>query len=179
MNKYLDNLKHIFSGKRKTENLIVLLVLLVVLLFAANYILNDDKDKAKAVSNANYMSDNVSSSDIESKLASILEEIEGLSNVSVMISYSNTSKVIPIYDIDENTVTNSDGSSKTTINKTVLYEENEGDKVVAVESTELATPSGAIVVATGVNVSDNILKIKEAVSTITGLATHKVSVFEK
>lgn len=179
MNKYLDNLKHIFSGKRKTENLIVLLVLLVVLLFAANYILNDDKDKAKAVSNTNYMSDNVSSSDIESKLASILEEIEGLSNVSVMISYSNTSKVIPIYDIDENTVTNSDGSSKTTINKTVLYEENEGDKVVAVESTELATPSGAIVVATGVNVSDNILKIKEAVSTITGLATHKVSVFEK
>ena len=179
MNKYLENIKHIFSGKRRTENLIVLLVLLVILLFAANYILNDDKKASKTVISSNYTNDTLSSSDIELKLANILSEIEGLSNVSVMISYSNTSRVIPIYDVDENTVTNSDGSSKTTINKTVLYEENGGDKVVAVESTELATPSGAIVVATGVNVADNILKIKEAVSTITGLALHKISVFEK
>lgn len=179
MNKYLDNFKHIFSGKRKTENLIVLLVLLIVLLFAANYILCGDDKALKSVSSENYTMENVLLSDIETRLASILEEIEGLSNVSVMISYSNTSRVIPIYDIDENIVTNSDGSSKTTINKTVLYEENKGDKIVAVESTELAIPSGAIVVATGVNVGDNILKIKEAVATVTGLATHKVSVFEK
>ena len=39
-----DKLKNMFKGKKKTENLVVLIVILIVTVVAINYIWSDKKD---------------------------------------------------------------------------------------------------------------------------------------
>ena len=179
MKEFIDKIKHIFSSEKKTENLIIALVLLVVLFIAANYILIPDSEVV--VTNSN----NISIESIETtetKLEKILGKISGISDVSVMINYSTTDKVIPVYDLKENIdEEKSDGKISTTsvTEKSVAYQDGENGKVPIVESTELATAEGAIVVASGVSTGNNISKVKEAVSCITGIPIHKISVFEK
>jgi len=179
MNKYIEKIKHIFNSDRKNENLIILLILLVVLLVAANYILSPDKETIEASSNSVVIE---SVETTEKRLENILSKIDGISDVSVMINYSTTDKVIPVYDIKENIDEEiSDGKTSTTsvTEKSVAYQDGTSGKVPIVESTELATAEGAIVVANGVSIGDNASKVKEAVSSITGIPIHKISVFDK
>ena len=179
MNEFINKIKHIFSSEKKTENLVVALVLLVVLFFAANYILTPETDVI-ATNSDNVIVENVETT--EARLEEILGKINGISDVSVMINYSTTDKVIPVYDVKENIdEEKSDGKTSTTsvTEKNVAYQDGVNGKVPIVESTELASAEGAIVVASGVNTGNNISKVKEAVSCITGIPIHKISVFEK
>jgi len=179
VNEFINKIKHIFSSEKKTENLVVALVLLVVLFFAANYILTQETDVI-ATNSDNVIVENVETT--EARLEEILGKINGISDVSVMINYSTTDKVIPVYDVKENIdEEKSDGKTSTTsvTEKNVAYQDGVNGKVPIVESTELASAEGAIVVASGVNTGNNISKVKEAVSCITGIPIHKISVFEK
>jgi len=179
VNEFINKIKHIFSSEKKTENLVVALVLLVVLFFAANYILTPETDVI-ATNSDNVIVENVETT--EARLEEILGKINGISDVSVMINYSTTDKVIPVYDVKENIdEEKSDGKTSTTsvTEKNVAYQDGVNGKVPIVESTELASAEGAIVVASGVNTGNNISKVKEAVSCITGIPIHKISVFEK
>lgn len=180
MEEFIDKIKHIFNSDKKTENLIIALILLILLLIAANYILLPN-DKVVAANSENIVSQE-NTENIELKLEAILGKINGISDVSVMINYSTTDKVIPVYDIKENVdEEKSNGNTSTTLvtEKSVAYQDGENGKIPIVESTELATAEGAIVVANGVSIGDNVSKVKEAVSCITGIPIHKISVFEK
>lgn len=180
MQKYIEKIKHILDNDKKTQNLILGLCLLAVLLFVAGYLTEDSEEGTLEVSSDNVI---VQSEDTtEAKLAKILSEINGVSEVSVMINYSTTDKIIPVYDIKENTdEEKSDGRTSITsvTEKSVAYKDGTSGKTPIVESTELATALGAIVVAKGVNSGDNVTKIKEAVQCITGIPLYKISVFEK
>lgn len=179
MKEFMDKIKHIFSSEKKTENLLIALVLLVILLFVANYILTPETDTI-ATNSSNITVKSIDTT--ESKLEEILGKINGISDVSVMINYSTTDKVIPVYDVKENIdEEKSDGKTSTTsvTEKNVAYQDGVNGKIPIVESTELAAAEGAIVVASGVNTGNNISKVKEAVSCITGIPIHKISVFEK
>ena len=179
MKEFIDKIKHIYTSDKKTENLIISIVLLIVILFAANFILNSEQDVV-ATSTNNIIIDSVEST--EERLEEILGKINGISDVSVMINYSTTDKVIPVYDVKENIdEEKSDGKTSTTsvIEKNVAYQEGVNGKEPIVESTELAIAEGAIVVAQGISIGDNVSKVKEAVSCITGIPIYKISVFEK
>lgn len=179
MEEFINKIKHIFSSDKKKENLIIALVLLIVLLFAANYILTSE-EQTITTNGTNVVVENVES--IEDRLEEILSKINGISDVNVMINYSTTDKVIPVYDVKENIdeeITDGKTSTTSVIEKSVAYQDGINGKEPIVESTELATAKGAIVVATGVSVGDNVSKVKEAVSCITGIPIYKISVFEK
>lgn len=179
MKEFIDKIKHIYTSDKKTENLIIGLVLLIVLLFAANFILTSEQETLSVTTNSVTVA-NVKTT--EERLEEILGKINGISEVSVMINYSTTDKVIPVYDVKENIdEEKSDGKTSTTsvIEKNVAYQEGTNGKEPIVESTELAVAEGAIVVAYGVNIGDNSSKVKEAVSCITGIPVYKISVFEK
>lgn len=177
MEKYINKLKHILDNDKKTQNLILALCLIAVLLFVFNYVSNPN-DKTVDVSSNNIISESKIST--EERLEKILSEISGVSEVSVMINYSTTDKIVPVYDIKENTdEEKSDGRTSITsvTQKSVAYQDGTSGKTPIVESTELATAEGAIIVAIGAN--SNAAKIKEAVSCITGIPLYKISVFEK
>lgn len=172
----MEKLKEILSKDKKTSNLILIVILLVVVLVFMNYTFseNDGKSSVKQV-----ISENVDAKEsTETRLSNIICKIEGVETASVMINYSSSEKVIPVYDTKENTDTtneNNKTSSKKTVEKTVAYE-NDG-KTALLESTEQAEATGAIVVVTGSITDATGLEIKEAVSMVTNVPLHKVQIF--
>lgn len=175
----MDKLKEILNKDKKTSNLILILVLLVIVLMASNYIFNDDKKENTSTS---VISENVIDvgSTTEERLGNIISKINGVTSAHVMISYSSTEKIIPVYDTKENidTTTEEDKtSSKKTVEKTVAYEGEGSSKNALLESKQTAEATGAIVVVSG-SITDNVkLEIKEAVSMVTNVPLYKVQIF--
>ena len=103
-----DKLKNMFKGKKKTENIIVLIVILIITAVAINYIWKDSgdnnvKETKKIETNAVQVSAEVSQNEIETKLEDILSHISGVGKVRVMITYSETSTINPVYNEDSKT----------------------------------------------------------------------------
>lgn len=87
---------------RKIENLVVFLVILVITLIMINNIIKGDKEKEpKNYSNAELAStssDEVIADNLEERLENILSKIDGVGEVSVLLTYSQSSQVIPMYN---------------------------------------------------------------------------------
>ena len=127
-----------------------------------------------------------SSDTIVTELEGILSNISGVGKVKVMITYSETSKTMPVYNEEssqqDTEETDSEGGTRkitqTDTKKEVIYEENGDQKTLITQSVISPTVEGAIITAEGagdVTVKTNII---QAVSAVTGLSTHKIQVFE-
>lgn len=68
--------------------------------------------------------------------------------------------------------------SETSTKKEVIYQEINGEKIPVTQSTIKPKIEGAIITSTGARNSEVKLKITQAVEAATGLATHKIQVFE-
>lgn len=185
------------NGKRKTENLVVFAIVLIITVVAMNYILSGKKDKTnktiqsedKVLAQKNgdsQVKNKDNKQDIETRLENILSNIKGVGNVKVLITYSQESTVIPMYDEDTSTsITeeqDSGGGSRTvnesTSKKDIIYEENNGVKTPITQSIINPKIEGAIVTAKGANDANVKTNIIQAVEAVTGLATYKIQVFE-
>ena len=189
----MNKLKEMFKGKKKTENLLVLLVLLIIVVIAINYIWNSDGKKENNVKQESQSNEikQVSTENIkdktEEKLENILSKISGVGKVRVMITYSVSSSVTPVYDETSkisNTTENDDSGGTRTITQTengkqIVYKENsDGSKEPITKNTESPKMEGAIIVAEGAENIEVKTNIIEAVEAATGLATHKIQVFK-
>ncbi len=100
----MEKLKKMLKDKsKKTENLIAFLVILVITLIIMNNIIKeDDTKKSKDVSGTELVSSGVQnhemSTDLEKRLESILSKIDGVGKVSVLVTYSQSNTVIPMYN---------------------------------------------------------------------------------
>lgn len=185
------------NGKRKTENLVVFAIVLIITVVVMNYILSGKKDKTnktiqsedKVLAQKNgdsQVKNKDNKQDIETRLENILSNIKGVGNVKVLITYSQESTVIPMYDEDTSTsITeeqDSGGGSRTvnesTSKKDIIYEENNGVKTPITQSIINPKIEGAIVTAKGANDANVKTNIIQAVEAVTGLATYKIQVFE-
>ena len=187
-----DKLKNMFKGKKKTENIIVLIVILIITAVAINYIWKDSgdnnvKETKKIETNAVQVSAEVSQNEIETKLEDILSHISGVGKVRVMITYSETSTINPVYNEDSKTsninATDSGGGTRTTTEvnsqKEVIYKENkDGSKEPVTQSIISPKIEGAIIAAQGASNATIKANIIQAVEAATGLATHKIQVFK-
>lgn len=185
------------NGKRKTENLVVFAIVLIITVVAMNYILSGKKDKTNktiqsedkvlAQKNGDSQVENKDNKqDIETRLENILSNIKGVGNVKVLITYSQESTVIPMYDEDTSTSITEEQDSgggirtvnESTSKKDIIYEENNGVKTPITQSIINPKIEGAIVTAKGANDANVKTNIIEAVEAVTGLATYKIQVFE-
>ena len=187
-----DKLKNMFKGKKKTENIIVLIVILIITAVAINYIWKDSgdnnvKETKKIETNAVQVSADVSQNEIETKLEDILSHISGVGKIRVMITYSETSTINPVYNEDSKTSnineTDSGGGTRTTTEvnsqKEVIYKENkDGSKEPVTQSIISPKIEGAIIAAQGASNATIKANIIQAVEAATGLATHKIQVFK-
>ena len=187
-----DKLKNMFKGKKKTENIIVLIVILIITAVAINYIWKDSgdnnvKETKKIETNAVQVSAEVSQNEIETKLEDILSHISGVGKVRVMITYSETSTINPVQNEDSKTSnineTDSGGGTRTTTEvnsqKEVIYKENkDGSKEPVTQSIISPKIEGAIIAAQGASNATIKANIIQAVEAATGLATHKIQVFK-
>ncbi len=176
-------IKELLNKDKRTSNLVLIAILLSVVLIATGYIFDAEEEQ---VVSSNVLSENgynISFNDgydLEKKLSNIISKIDGVESAEVMISYSTTERIIPVYDVKEdiNTVKeNVKESTKTTTEKTVAYESKDGSKIAIVESKETAAAVGAIVVVSG-EVTDSVSEdIKEAISFATSVPIHKIQIF--
>ncbi len=103
-----------------------------------------------------------------------------------MITYAETSKVMPVYNEEstqENTEeTDSEGGTRkvtqSDTRKEVIYEEKDGERTIITQSTSSPVIEGAIITAEGASNATVKTNIILAVEAVTGLATHKIQVFE-
>ena len=192
------------SNKKKIENIVVFLILLIVTLIVINVIWNDNNNNEsnssenRVDSNKKLAETTQSSGDTEevsntstgnelvSDLEDILSNINGVGKVKVMITYAETSKTIPVYNeesSEENTEeTDSEGGTRkvtqTDTRKEVIYEETDNGSTIITQSIVSPTIEGAIITAEGANDATVKTNIIQAVGAVTGLATHKIQVFE-
>ncbi len=183
------------NGKKKIENVVVLIVILIITVIAINSIWNGDKEaknenvqedsKQLAITKETSASVEDSSS-MEKDLEAILSNIDGVGKVKVLITYSQSNEIIAMYNensknslIEE---TDSGGGTRTTTQtdteKDVIYKEENGEKVPVTQKVIKPQIEGAIITATGAGSGTVKNNIVQAVEAVTGLATHKIQVFE-
>jgi len=124
---------------------------------------------------------------LEKRLENILRSMEGVGDVEVLINYSETSTVVAMYNenVTESSTeeTDSNGGVRTILEtdtqKEIVYSDEDGNSKPVTEKIMMPKIEGAIITAKGAanaKVKNNII---EAVKAVTGLASHKIQVFEK
>lgn len=205
---FKDKLKAIISknnnegdNKRKIENLVFFVVILIITIVIINYVWNGNKSSNKTITNsAGKQLASIQSpqgkiqdksqidikSDLEQRLETILSNINGVGDVKVFINYSESSETVAMYNENSKTsVTEETDTSggvrkveSTDSQKDIVYEENNGSKTPIVQKTVEPKIEGAIITAKGaydINIKTSII---QAVEAATGLSTHKIQVFE-
>ena len=197
---FSEKLKKIFSkndgnNKKKIENILVFIVILAITIVAINYIWNGDETSKSSneipeAENSNsvvQVSSESTYDENEEKLANILSNIAGVGKVKVLLTYSQTSTYVPLYNENlresNTTETDSSGGSRTVAEsdseKEVIYkEDNSGNREPVTQSIISPKIEGAIITAEGADNAEVKSAIVQAVEAATGLATHKIQVFK-
>lgn len=186
------------TQKRKIENLVFLIVILIITIVAINLIWNDGKsdkqdviDDGKRLANQdNTISTNniqlETTSNLETNLENILSRIQGVGEVHVFVNYSESSEVVAMYNENSQTSTTEETDTsggvrkiqETDSQKEIIYQENDGEKVPITQKVIEPKIEGAIITAKGASDANVKTNIIQAVEAVTGLATHKIQVFE-
>ena len=195
-----EKLKKMFSknegnNKKKIENIMVFIVILAITIVAINYIWNGDKQskssnsipEAQGKNDVVQVSSEINYDENEEKLANILSNISGVGKVKVLLTYSETSTYVPIYNenLKESNTTETDSAggsrtvSETDSQKEVIYkEDSNGNQEPVTQSIISPKIEGAIITAQGADNAEVKTSIIQAVEAATGLATHKIQVFK-
>ena len=180
------------TGKKKVENLVVGILILIVTVIAINTILADDdkKETSKDSNTANNTTvaetTQVTNNSLEERLEGILAKINGVGKVDVLINYCESTEIVAMYNenIKETSTEEQDESGGTRvitendIQRDVIFQEDNGEKTPITQKTIMPKIEGTIITAEGAgdaNVKENII---QAVSAATGLASNKIQVFQ-
>lgn len=188
------------NNKKNIENLVVFLILLIITIIAINTIWGGKKEETNQENgNTSYkkLAENINNSidsnnsqlneyNLEENLEDILSKITGVGKVKVLVTYSETSEVVAMYN-EKNTLNNTEETDtnggvrkieQTDTDKEIIYEEKNGQKTPITQKVIMPKIEGAIVTAEGA--SDPAIKtnIIQAVSVATGISTYRIQVFE-
>ena len=177
--------------KRNIENIIVFIIILIVTVLIINVMWssNDKKAENKSEDTTKVLAQATSSfekDDLETRLEDILASIDGVGKVKVLIKYSESSSVVPMYNetTSESTTkeTDGDGANKdvkeTESKREIVYTDENGKNTPITEKVIMPVIEGAIVTAQGAGNANIKTSIVSAVEAVTGLAVHKIQVFE-
>lgn len=188
------------NNKRKIENLVVFLILLIITVVAINTIWGDKKqdinqddnnssykELAQSVdNNINSNNQELSEYNLEQSLEDILSKISGVGKVEVLVTYSETSEVVAMYN-EKYTASNTEETDtnggvrkieETDTNKEIIFKDDNGEKTPITQKVIMPKIEGAIITAEGagnINIKTNII---QAVSAATGLSAYRIQVFE-
>lgn len=184
------------DGKKKIETVVVFIIILIITIIAINVIWNDkekipkdDTNYAKTLAKEEELTSKGKDSKtdtLETNLESILSKIDGVGKVKVLVTYSQSSQTVAMYNENSknSSIEEKDSGGGTRITqetdtkKDIIYKEENGKKVPITQTIINPKVEGAIVTAQGAsdaNVKNNII---QAVEAVTGVATHKIQVFE-
>lgn len=139
------------------------------------------------------MADNINSNNtelseynLEENLEDILSKIAGVGKVQVLITYSESSEVVVMYNeknsLNSTEETDTNGGvrkiEQTDTDKEIIYEEKDGEKTPITQKIIMPKIEGAIITAQGATDPTIKTNIIQAVSAATGISTYRIQVFE-
>ena len=174
------------NNKKKIENLVFLLVILIITVISINVIWNGDKkkeDDTSTESNTKQLAKNNNDTEnettLESKLENILSKINGVGKADVMLTYTESTQMVPVYNKTEKTSNTDESDSgggtrkiqESDVSQEVVYED---ENVTAFKDLNPQAPIHILVVhkkhydnVLDVEENDNIIsKIYEAINKI-------------
>lgn len=187
------------NNKKKIENLVFFVVLLIITIVIINLIWNGKKNTGKEENSSSSkqlaMSNNITnkidtsttqSDDLAEQLELILSKIQGVGDVNVFVNYSQTSEVVAMYNETTKTSNTEENDTsggirkiqETDSQKDIIYQEQNGEKTPITQKVIQPKVEGAIITAKGAGNTEIKANIIQAVEAVTGLATHKIQVFE-
>ena len=200
LNKIIGSKDSKTDGKdgRKIENLVVFAIILIITIIVINVIWNGDEKKSTKDTTKDYSkklasnttteetSEAWESSDLEKKLENILSKIQGVGKVKVFINYSQSSETVAMYNenskVSQTEETDTSGGKRviesTDSQKDIVFKEENGEKIPITQKIIQPKIEGAIITAQGANDATTKSNIMQAVEAATGIATHKIQVFE-
>ena len=149
LKEQIQKIKNVFvkktdgNNKKNIENLVFFLILLIITVIAINMIWGGNKKETKDQTNTTYkqlaentntnISNNVNPNEynLEEKLEDILSNISGVGQVNVLITYSETSETVPIYN--ETQTTSNTEELDTQGGKRTITESNSNKEVVMLD----------------------------------------------
>ena len=200
LKKVINSNDHESNGgndKKKIENLVFFIVILIITIVIINIIWNGNKTTNKQEDNPSskqlatstdeqIKQDTTQTTNLEEKLEAILSKIQGVGNVKVCINYSESSEVVAMYNetskVSDTEESDTSGGTRkiqeTDSQKDIIYKEENGEKTPITQKVVQPKIEGAIITAKGAKDMTTKTNIIQAVEAATGLATHKIQVFE-
>lgn len=181
------------NKKKQIENIIVFIIILIVTVLIINsmWSSNDKGSKDNTQNTSKVLAQTTSANttdqdDLETELEDILESIDGVGKVKVLIKYSESSSVVAMYNETTSKSTtkenDGDGGSKdvkeTENKKEIAYTDENGENKPITEKVTMPVIEGAVITAQGAKDAGVKSSIVSAVEAVTGLAVHKIQVFE-
>ena len=170
----IEKLKKKFKEK-KIENLVTFLILLIVTLIIVNQILKEDDVKNIKTTNTIQLVEtdslnNKEEDELENKLESILAKIQGVGRVDVLITYSESSSINPLYNENTSISTTKDNSNENnskitetqSISKEIITDSSSNPIIQTTTSPKI---EGSIITAEGTSnatIKSNIISAVEA-----------------
>ena len=177
--------------KKQIENIVVFIIILIVTVLIINSMWSseDEESKGNTQDLTKVLAQTTSSDkqdDLEQRLENILETINGVGKVNILIKYSESSTVVAMYNetTSESTTKESDGDGgskdvkEKENKKEIVYSDENGENKPITEKVVMPVIEGAIVTAQGAGNASIKSSIVSAVEAVTGLAVHKIQVFE-
>ena len=182
------------NPKKKIENLVFFVVILIITIIAINFIWKEPSKDSQAineVSGGKKLAEtekftDTNNSSLSEKLETILGKIQGVGEVKVFINYSESSEVVAMYNENSKSSTTEETDTQggvrkieeTDTQKDIIYQEDDGVKTPMTKKVVEPKIEGAIITAKGASNIEIKTSIIQAVEAATGLATHKIQVFE-
>lgn len=178
--------------KKQIENIVAFIIILIVTVLIINSMWSDGKKEKEnnTIDTSKVLAQTETSSNqqdnLEERLEDILASINGVGKVKVLIKYSESSTVVAMYNetLSESTTKESDGDGgtkdvkETENKKEIVYTDEDGGNKPITEKVVMPVIEGAIITAQGAGNANVKSSIVSAVEAVTGLAVHKIQVFE-
>jgi len=176
--------------KKQIENIIVFIIILIITVLIINnmWTKDDIKSEDEIIDQSKVLAktDSSQQDNLEDNLEDILSTINGVGKVKVLIKYSESSTIVAMYNetVSESTTKENDGDGgtkdirETENKKEIVYTDENGTNKPITEKVVMPIIEGAIVTAQGAGNANVKSAIVSAVEAVTGLAVHKIQVFE-
>lgn len=176
--------------KKQIENIVVFIIILIVTVLIINsmWLGEESESKENTIDASKVLAQTTSSQqdELEGKLEDILESMNGVGKVKVLIKYSESSTIVAMYNetISESISKENDGDGGTKDvkeienKKEIVYSDEDGTNKPITEKVVMPVIEGAIITAQGAGNANVKASIVSAVEAVTGLAVHKIQVFE-
>lgn len=174
-----EKLKAVWVKLKTVKNIEIIAGLVIIAIMVLIYSTVTSKSaETEAASTETAASETSITDNLESRLASILSEIDGAGDVRIMITYASTAKLVTATDENDYSTSTTNGSSTTSTSTSTSTPVVSGSELIVIEQ-QMPDIIGVIIVAEGAANIKVRLNLVSAASTALGIKANSIQIFTR